>query len=165
MQSYLTIDKVKQKQFYSIRKTYLPCLVTKTTSLLYFEIRYSIYKYTVASSARLVTSALPVADSTPGSLSMQELVRTNIPISQPCQSSIKAGHRRSLSNAFITVSQQVDAPPTFASLGCSRSWVHTRSRTPSFFSVVAAVHEYGVWLNWILGFRICVLSTKCSSWY
>ena len=34
---------------------------------------------------------------------------------------LKAGHRRSLSNAFITVSQQVDAPPTFASLGCSRS--------------------------------------------
>ena len=78
MQSYLTIDKMKQKQFYSIRKAYLLCLVTKTTSLLYSEIRYSIYKYTVASSARLVTLALPVADSTPGSLSMLELVRGRI---------------------------------------------------------------------------------------
>ena len=56
----------------------------------------------------------------------------------------KAGHRRSLSNAFITVSQQVDAPPTFASLGCSQPCIHTRSRTPSFFSAVAAVYEYGV---------------------
>ena len=38
------------------------------------------------------------------------------------------------------VHNRFSAPPTGALLRCSRPCIHTRSRTPSFFSVVAAVH-------------------------
>ena len=51
------------------------------------------------------------------------------------------------------VHNRFSAPPTGAPLRCSRPCIHTRSRTPSFFSVVPTVHEYGVRLNGIRGSR------------
>ena len=37
-----------------------------------------------------------------------------------------------------------------------------QSRTPSFISDVAAVHEYEAWLNGIREFRSCVISASCN---
>ena len=61
------------------------------------------------------------------------------------------------SRCSMTVSHQVDAPLTSIPLRCSRTCNHTRSCTPSFFSVVAEVHESGVWLNGIRGSRFAAV--------
>ena len=67
------------------------------------------------------------------------------------------GNWRLLSWPQTVIEQRVhnrfSAPPTGAPLRSSRQYIHTRSRTPSFFSVVATVHEHGVRLNGIRGSR------------